>query len=679
MFCSRLAALVACLAFASSVHAQQLDSTAAPLSAGTTDSTAAVAAPPPTRGAALLGFGPLLRGTIRTDILDPTVGDTILAAMPEIDAPDVLADVPGAFVYRFGAYGWPDGWSPLGLPPHHVALTLDGLPFDDPLTGRPRYDLLPFELLEPLRQHATYGAPAGVAASLRAFDVPQPLTELRYRTGDDGLQRISALHRQARARRLFGRAGALGVLGAYGGQAADNEYPGSALRRGRQLLSRLRYTQTSWSAEVGAMHTRRTLGAQAGAEPLPGFPYETIYNRFTPRTLNDDATRRTRRTDAWATLRLKLLPDAAPLAVAAFGTVHGLRYRDPGADTLTARVTRSGLYVAQPMEAGAHRLFLTATAWRDRLTDDRALPGASPRTLLFASIHDAVRLGQWTLEADVTLSDAPGPTLTGGGRVVAKVGRFGLFGQARYARQPVGWVATTGFGRTLTPDASAGGAVATAQAGVTLQTGPFDLTLFGFAHRSTDAVDLFVTDRQEGRDDDLSSTLFVATLPLPDVFTRAGAGADAGWRRTAERGLYASVQPTVQHTVDADAFETSTRLAASLPDAWLRARLGARLLLFRGDLDLDVALRGHLWSRFQGRTLHPPTGLLVLPHTDARPVDASGTLDLVIVGGVRTARLFLVWENILSGTDLTVGNQLVPVYPLPERRLRFGVYWPILN
>src|SRR5690606_37192624 len=112
---------------------------------------------------------------------------------------------------------------------------------------------------------------------------------------------------------------------------------------------------------------------------------------------------------------------------------------------------------------------------------------------------------------------------------------------------------------------------------------------------------------------------------------------------------------------------------------WLRAHVGARYLLFTGDLDLDVSLQGRYWTRFQGRTLHAPTGLLVLPEASARPVDTSGTLDLVVQGGVRTATLFLAFENMLSGTELLVGNLIVPTYPLPARRLRFGIYWPILN
>ncbi len=104
-----------------------------------------------------------------------------------------------------------------------------------------------------------------------------------------------------------------------------------------------------------------------------------------------------------------------------------------------------------------------------------------------------------------------------------------------------------------------------------------------------------------------------------------------------------------------------------------------RYLIFQRDLDLDISIRGRFWSEFAGRAFHPQSGLLVVPVEGARPVESSATLDLVVTGGVRTATLFLAYENFLSGTSFLPGNLLVPVYPLAEKRIRFGVFWPIQN
>ncbi len=165
----------------------------------------------------------------------------------------------------------------------------------------------------------------------------------------------------------------------------------------------------------------------------------------------------------------------------------------------------------------------------------------------------------------------------------------------------------------------------------------------------------------------------VASAP----FQRAGVGGDLGWRRKARRGFYVTVQPTFIGFLNADASSRHARMEAALPEFFAQGRLGARYALFGGDLDLDLSLRGRFWTQMRSRTLHAPTGLLVLPREGDDIFPASGTLDLVVKAGIRTATLFLAYENVLSGTQLLAGNLIVPVYPLPERRLRFGVFWPI--
>ncbi len=54
-------------------------------------------------------------------------------------------------------------------------------------------------------------------------------------------------------------------------------------------------------------------------------------------------------------------------------------------------------------------------------------------------------------------------------------------------------------------------------------------------------------------------------------------------------------------------------------------------------------------------------------------------LHLIAEARVRDATLFFVYENALSGTALMTGNLIVPVYPLPAQRFRFGVFWPIFG
>ncbi|MGB1375930.1 MAG: hypothetical protein ACPG8N_09435 [Rhodothermales bacterium] len=116
-----------------------------------------------------------------------------------------------------------------------------------------------------------------------------------------------------------------------------------------------------------------------------------------------------------------------------------------------------------------------------------------------------------------------------------------------------------------------------------------------------------------------------------------------------------------------------------MPKRWASARLGWKALLFQGDLDLDLFVRGRAWESMHGLRLHTPTGLLVLPKDASTPASESAVVDIGAEGDVRGATFFFAYENMFSGTTLLIGNLLVPDYPLPRQRIRFGVYWPIAN
>ncbi|NNF04672.1 MAG: hypothetical protein HKN17_09410, partial [Rhodothermales bacterium] len=145
------------------------------------------------------------------------------------------------------------------------------------------------------------------------------------------------------------------------------------------------------------------------------------------------------------------------------------------------------------------------------------------------------------------------------------------------------------------------------------------------------------------------------------------------------RGPYAVVAPTL-HSADLEVrTELDRAWKSAVPDAWVEGRAGYRRLMFKGDLDLDAYARGRVWTDMRGRRLHTPTGLLMLAPDGSGTVGSSGMLDIVAEAGIRGATIILAWENVLSGTSVQIGNLIVPDYPLPAQRLRFGVYWPISN
>ena len=603
------------------------------------------------------------------------VGDSLPATRPALDVTELLADVPGAFVYRFGSPGWPDAWSPYGLNPQRVALVLNGRPLSDPITGRPRYDLLPLAFMERPRVLAErYGAPVAVGAEVRPYDSPQPLTELRYLAGGT-IQSIDALHVQQRRRALFGRPGVLGLLGAYSGRAARGEYAdrgfGTRLRRVRRLFGRLRYEQAAWSAELSNLHNRREVGAFGGVEPVPGFGFESVYSRLSAPLRNPEARRRTVRNDLALTVRARLLPGfERPLTASAYWTAQTLRYRS-SADTLQAKTSRYGFAAQQPLALGVHGLTFRLEGWWDRLRETNALP--APRRYdeqLHAAVQDTFRLARTSVALEGGVHYETGRTFPAGSvRLDQHLGPLRFFVSGAYAGQPVSPVERYGFGDVVQPvEAVPDGRIAWGEAGTSVQGGAFDLALSAFAHRTSEALDLYATAQE-------ADTVEALVSAVPH--RRAGLIAKMGWRRDAQRGFYLTAQATLNRFLNPDASPEHARVASSLPEAYGQARFGARYAPFRGDLDFDLYLLTRFWSAMRSRTLHPQTGLLVLPPLDARPVEASSTLDVYFETRVRDATIFLAFENALSGTALLPGNLIVPVYPLPAQRFRFGVYWPI--
>lgn len=609
----------------------------------------------------------------------------MLPGRPTIDVPPIqhaesdlvhlLAPVPGTFLFDLGANGWPDGWSWNGFNPQRPALVFDGHPHNDPVTGRPRFDLLPPEFLyAPHVDADRLGGAVAVYAQPRSYDVKRPLTELHYRRDNTSVQSIAAVHAQQRYITPFGRPSLLQIVGGYYGRAGDNEYPNSDLRRERRLLGRLHVRRANWSATLRNLHSRRKIGAHGGVQPQGTF-FETIYNRTIANVRLNDARRQTIRNDLGLTVRAPLLPGVnAPAVLSANWTAQTFRYHDP--DTLLAKTNRFSGYLRQEVTLGPQTLRAEVAATLDRLRTTNAWSGHTTRQRLHATLRDSIGWGATSvvLNGGLHVSDRQSyPSASAD--VDHSWGWLRVFVDGRLAGQPVSWIERAGFGETLVPlDTVPTGRILHGRTGLGADLGPFDVRLTGFAHTIHHPIDLYATATPD--------ELVVQASDVP--FRRAGATLEVGWRRDAQAGLYASMQGTGLQFLNPDASTVHARVAETLPQAFGQGRLGARFVAFKGDLDADLYVQGRGWTAMRSRQFHPPTGLLAVPPADApvienapRSFGPNGTLNVALEAGIRDATLFLTFENVLSGTQLQSGVLTVPVYPLPEQRFRFSVFWPI--
>ena len=576
----------------------------------------------------------------------------------------LLADRPEAFGYALGTPGRWGGVSLFGLEPAAPSLELDGRAFDDLYTGAPRLDLLPAEALGPLRLGGPGGAPLALAAETRPFRLGRPITELRYQGGQESVQHASATHAQTRrapglGRRLAGE-GARTTLTAHAATRGATGPSAGGQTRHSHALGRLVVAGPRRAVELGALYADRLDGARRGL---------TGASRFDPAAatvLDGSATRRTLRTELWATLRAPVF-GAEPLGVTLGTAGQRLRYSPDAIDTLQASVNRVALDLAQTVRLGAHRVGLRATLASEGDpsggTDVFGDGGARRRASL--SALDSLAVGGWTLatQPGLHLVDArlwPSARLAlsrGGLRLGARAG----------ARAPAR-LAERGLAGRVAPDPSdALERTARGDASLTVGRGAVELRLAAWgAHvvspqRLLAGADTFAVVRG-------------------DALTSLGGALGLAWREAARRGLYARLTAAAARTLGDG--ELARREDDALPALRADGRLGWRAAGVRGVLDLDLGVRAAGWSAFRSRVLEPTTGALALPDPSTplgQTLPARGTVGLDLAATLaERATVFLQYGNALGGR-LYDGAIVTQGEPLTATPFRFGVFWALLD
>ena len=579
--------------------------------------------------------------SLRADVDLPD--DDLLTA--EHDITSALSEIPGSFVYDFNAFAWPNAWSIYGLAPHAVQLNFGPIPFDDLLTGRPLYDLLPTALLRnPETNSALPQSILGIQSELRTVNAEKPHTQLHYQAGDHSLQRVTALHAQQRGS-PFNQPGHFQGLFGYAGASDAGDYPGSRLQRLRQVLFRTRYQRVSWSLELLYLHNQRRLGAHSGVIG----DGDQRYNRFIAQVVGRDHTRRTVRNDLLGTVKTRYITASAYLSTQTLSYIQtGGLYR------------RIGLSLLRDMRFRNHQLSAQMDGYWQQFLRGNALAQKREVSLFMGNVSDSLNFHTGFIFAQAGFESRNGNNWSPRGRLRGEVtfNRLTPYIEIAYdgsLKSPLGW------GTYLRSVSDTTGSILQSNSGITFHSGQLSVGSYGFL-----TVAENVHDYMEIVPDSVS-VMF-------DSFTASGAGLWMKIRPDTHQGFYFGLNSGLTQTG-----RTRYNSELVLPKWALSGHLGFRAVLFKRDLHLDISLRGRWWSAMTGRTLHAPTGLLVLPSDQRQFIEESHILDVAVKGNIRGASIYVVYENLTSGTGLMAGNELVADYPLPAGQLRFGVFWTINN
>jgi hypothetical protein len=644
-----------------------------------------------------MGFPGRRRGEVAVDSLPARTSTAHLTGL--------VAEVPGTFLYDVGPAGWPDAVSWRGLSPLSTSAWIEGRPYDDSFSGRARLDLLPPTLVTaPAVGLGRGGGAVGVDVDWREYESRTPVTELRFRRDNDGLQGIGIFHSQQRQVDWFGSPSVLQVTIGYGGRTANGEYaPSTALNKYRGVWGRVRLRRAEWAVEVSDFATRHRAAASGGIVPPQGF-FPNLYNRQFATGRYPNAQRQTYRNDLTVRGRGPLLPGLSPTTASLTWTSDTFDFRtdyarasDAVEDDTTWVVKSNALTarVAQPMTVGRNHLRFDVQGTVQERARGNTLGTGTRRWAVHATARDSVRVGgidgtfggggHWT-ETQVYASAEAALASD-----VVSADRYGvrLHGSAELSGRRLAWMETEGFEAYVAPvgDATPGPTVRL-EAGVQVRAGPFDLQVRGFASEARNPVDWYAATSPGGtvaRSD--TAEVRIAETP----FRRAGVTGLIAWRRDARRGIYVVAEGTAQQFLNDGASLLHARVARTLPQVQVRGRLGARFLFFE-DLVFDAYVQGRGWTETHSRLLHTPTGQLVVPPLTAPDpslatrgpgvppvIGPDGVVDLHVDITLYGAKLFFAYRNALGGTQADLGTLLVPTYPLPDQQFRFGVHWPIFE
>jgi len=582
------------------------------------------------------------------------------------DPAAILTWVPGVFAYTFGSAGWPDGVAPYGANPNRVPLRMDGLSMNDLLTGRPRYDLAPAALVRSLNMDPS----TGIDLVSDSLSQPAPLTIVRYQSAGDAMQAVQSVHVQNRVfmapdsttrkfQALFG----------YSGAGARGEYDGSRLKRAREVTIRLRYETPRWSVEFLDMARRRSVGAHTGVIPLSGASYESIYQRLGATVGDSEARRRTIRNDLVLSGTTRIAGNQALSKI--YWTVQTLDFSGESFN-LKGVAERMGVDLSVSRMIRRSHADVRLRGFSDRFTGGNVYE-PKPDARSFLSMVARVQGNGAGFGYRVELGPEKEDTRSWfhmSGLIQKQAGRFLATGQFLATGLPLANHEVTGFGAAVFPlPEAADPSLSRGSLGLTWQSSWLSLRAQAWRARYTDPVQA-VYDEVDGA---------IAVQVLSGSADAQGLSIEIGFRDLADRGVYALLNPVFSNRSTESETVVARSWRRSTPQTWSSARLGLRAHLFEDDLDLDTYVRARYWGTMDGLRLHPATGLLALPSATSQSLESNWLIDVVAEAGVRGATIFLSYENVFSGTTTQVGNLIVPDYPLPRQRTRFGVYWPIMN
>jgi outer membrane cobalamin receptor len=606
---------------------------------------------------------PSLGSTDRRLAITAVIADSMLYFLDYRSFADLLSLAPGVYVRNLGSTGQWQGITMQGVDDRSIAITVDGILANDPLTGRFNTNFVSTEQLDrievvPATQAYFYGFNGtGGATNIVTMNrlAPRPFTRIRYSEGPYGFSFVDGLASQNILRGLNLTIGAAHPL-------IDGRYPNSGYNAWT-ARAKLRYNVSSAvNLYFSEIYNSTDLGLNGGIDPAT--PLHVRFDRIAAAVRSTTARESVNRHDLQLGALARLLPNdtVATTAVTLFYSTALNEYRDGTRIAQDHRTRWHGMRATQDLYIGEQYLYVGAEVQSRRIIASSAT-GNHRATL-------SSLFGRTEFRAGTVIQLTPSLRIdryAGTNRIA-----YGVTATA----SPAAWVGLTGgysrsyrfptFQERFWQDS-----VVSA-----------DRTDFDTERHDVTEIALRLSDDQSDRR--IDAALFHRTIRNPiNILPMEGEFAFpsllfAQHDRETHRGFHASAHLRVGSFV-AEGHAQFTEVTdergsnPSLVPRWNNA--GGLYFwdkLFGGHLDLKIGFKGRYFSSHRGVEYNPQARQFV-PSTFTR-VGAASVLDGVLIARIGDAHIHFIWENLFDEEYV-----ITSFYPMPDRGIRFGVRWNFLD
>jgi outer membrane cobalamin receptor len=582
---------------------------------------------------------------------------------------DLLWEIPGVFIRDLGSAGQPSQLTLGGLGWHETAVFVDGRIMNEALTGTMNLNLLPLEAIQRIEYQTgarafLYGLNSTDGALniiTQNFNTNRPYSRIRYSEDGYGFTSLDGIFSQNFTRRF-------NLATGFQHQSLDGRFPNSNYD-GWNVRLKLRYLLSDRANLVlSEIYNQTEVGLNGGVDLTKTAPSD-VFDELRATMVNTDSYEKVHRHDITATMAYRWLGDSSVVSSATAYYSHNLReYRDE-----ENRPNPNGIFIQSNH----------TTAWYGmKLNQDLQEWGSQ------VSLGAEIQKRKVIESPDVGVQDETDASLTGKMEFGIPVVKPAVFARYDHYRgesfgsygADVKWV--------VVPGVSVFGGYSTSYRtptiqelywrgegldGIVRQKEKHELVEVGILDHASDMFE-FRASFFHRRITNMIVAYSQGSGIIPWIFPpatlqnvpeRTLSGLDGRLAFKAGPilggGTWTLFTPTTEYS--------RQRI---YPEFSVSGEIAYRQLLFQDHLDLKVGLKGKFFTSNFGELYNPET--MVYVENGMAELNQQGSADFFVVGKIGSAYVHFMLENITDEQYM-----LTPFYPMPPRKIRFGIEWEFLD